>query len=75
MFFELIKRLAGYNLDDVAEHIGRMAIIPPRCRLLGQRQFRDPLGERGVVGIVLEQTGIRIKFPHQGVTIEAIGEA
>jgi hypothetical protein len=39
-----------------------MAVVPARCRLIGERQFRDPLGEFGVVEIAGVQMGIGIEF-------------
>ena len=41
---ELIERFAGHDLDDAAEHVGRLAVVPGGAGLKGQRQFRQPLG-------------------------------
>ena len=55
LLLELKQRLSRHDLDDAAQNIGRMAIIPHRSGLLGERKFRDPLGEQRIVEVALEQ--------------------
>ena len=75
MLFELKQRLPRHHLDDTAEHVGRMAVVPARCGLLGERQCRDPVGEFGVVEIAGVQLGIGIELLHQGFAEEAVRDA
>ncbi len=70
---ELIERLAGHDLDDAAEHVGRMPVIPQRARLLGQRQLRQPFCEFGIVEIAEVNAGIC--GLDQPFAIEAVGDA
>ena len=57
LLFELIQRLAGYDLDDAADHVGRMAVTPERSGLPRQRQSGDPIGKRLVVVTPVEKPG------------------
>ena len=61
LLFELVQRFSGNDLDDAAENVGRVAVIPQRARLLGERQFREPLGELRIVDVAVEQ----ICSPHK----------
>src|ERR1700727_265766 len=45
LLLELVQRLARGHFDDAAEDVGRMAVIPQRARLFGERHLGDPLGE------------------------------
>jgi hypothetical protein len=38
---EPVERLARHNLDDAGQHIRRLAVIPIRTGLVGERQGRD----------------------------------
>ena len=71
-FFELIERLAGCDLDDAAENVDRMTVIPQRTRLLGQRHPCDPLGKLGIVEIAEIDTVIG--GLHQPFAVEAVGD-
>ena len=75
LLLELVQRLSRHDLDDAAEHVGRMAVVPFRARLLRQRQFRDPLDEFGIAEIGVEQIGFGIEPAHGIVAVEAIGQA
>ena len=62
LLLELIQGLAGYDLDDAAEHIGRIAITPQCARLTRQRQSGDSLGEHVVIKPALENPCFGIRF-------------
>ena len=70
---ELVQRLARGDLDDAAEHVDRMAVIPQRARLFGQRHLGDPFGEFGIVEIA--EIDAVIGRLDQPVAIEAVGDA
>ena len=55
LLFELKQRLSRNDLDDAAENIGRVAVIPQRSRLFGERKFCNAFGELRVVEIAVEQ--------------------
>ena len=74
LLFELKQRLSRGHLDDPAEHVGRMTVIPPRRGLVGQRQDRDPVGEFSIVEIAGVQLGIAIELRHRGFAEEAVGD-
>src|SRR3954454_8301959 len=69
--FELVQRLSGSDLDDAAEHVDRMAVIPQRARLLGKGNLGDPLGESGVVEIA-EINAVIGGLDRPALSIEAI---
>ncbi len=71
---ELKQRLPRDDLDDAPEYVGGMTVIPQRSRLLRQRQLRDALDKFGVVGIAIEQIGLRIELAHGAVAVEAVGQ-
>ena len=75
MLLELEQRLPRHHLDDAAEYIGRMPVVPQRSRLFGQRQLCQAVGKLSIVEIGFEQTGIRVELPHRAVAVEAIGDA
>ena len=75
LLLELKQRLPRGHLDDTAEHVGRMAVVPAHGGLVGERQRRDPVGEFGIVEIAGVQLGIGIEFLHHGFAEEAVGDA
>ncbi len=70
---ELIERLAGCDLDDAAENVDRMPVIPQRARLLGQRHLGQPLDKFGIVEIA--EINAVIGGLDQSLAIEAVGDA
>ena len=71
--FKLVQRLSGGDLDDAAEHVDGVPVVPQRPRLLGQRQFGDPLGKSGIVEIAEIDPVIR-RLHRAALSIEAIGD-
>ena len=75
LLLELKQPLPGYDLNDPAEDVGRVAIVPARTRLFGKRQFCETLGELSVIKVAVEQAGIRVELSHRAVAVKPIGEA
>ena len=73
--FELEQRLARDDFDHAAEHVGGMAVIPARPRLLHQRKFCSSIDELGVSQIGVEEIGLRVELSHSVGAIETIREA
>ena len=74
MLLELQQRLPRGDLDDAAEYVGRMAVVPAHAGLIGERQFGDPLGEFGIVEIAGVQRGLRIELFDLAFAKEAVSD-
>jgi hypothetical protein len=59
----LQQRLAFHHLDHAAKHVGRMAILPDRARLLRERQRGDLFGE----GLVAQTSRLEVRLRVPGV--------
>jgi len=66
---------SGRDLHDPRQHVGGMAVLPERARLVVQRQFCDPLGELGEIEIAAVEIRGRIGLADQAIAIEAISDA
>jgi len=75
LFFKFIKRFSRNDLDDAAENVGRMPIVPQRARLFGERQFCESFGELRVVEIAVEQAAFRIELSNRAVAIKPVRDA
>src|SRR6202020_420552 len=75
LFLEFVQRFSRNDLDDATENIGRVAVIPQRARLFGQRQFREPLCELRVVEVPVKEPTARIEFSNGTVAVKSIRDA
>jgi len=74
LLFELEQRLSGNHLDDAAEYIGGMAVVPTRTRLFGKRQSCDAFDQFRIGQVGVEESGLRITLVHGILAIEAVGD-
>src|SRR5438477_13117880 len=51
-----------------------MTVIPARPGLVGERQYRDPVGEFGVIEIACVQLGIGIEVRYRRLAEEAVSD-
>ena len=75
LLLELIERFSGDHLDHPTEDIDRMAVVPGRARLVGERQFGEAFGEIGIVDVTGKQASVDIGLLDQSLAEETVGEA
>ena len=72
LLLELVERLLRDDLHDAAEHVGRVAVVPHRARVIGERQLDEPLHELGVRRIAVEQLRLEVLLLHQRAAEDAV---
>ena len=73
LFLESVERFSGDDLDQAAENVGRVAVVPGGPGLEHQRQLGKAIGEFRVVEIAFGQAGVVVSLFHQQVSEIAVG--
>ena len=71
---ERAERLAGDDLDDAAEHVGRAAVVPAFAGLADQRHAGDDRGVFGVADLAAAQPRLLVELLDQAVAGVVVGQ-
>ena len=75
LLLELVERFAGNDLDEAAEHVNRVAVVPGRAGLIGERQLGEAVHEVGVGELAAHQIDPLVGLLDERIAEETVGDS